>query len=410
MGFPLNFEMMAEAERWVRSNADYILAHGKLGYFLDNFNSTTNNYEGIENLSAFYVMTTVNIGPDLTIIPGVRYQALKTTYTAPRGEQNTSSALAGAYRHFDTTVVVEHSYWLPDVILRYKPLSWFDVRLSYTNTISYPDYNAITPKIDKQIGNAVAWNNYKLKPSRSENYDAYVSFYDNSIGLLTVGGFLKRITDLIYPWNYYVLDSVAAPYLAYQPPPTLPPNGTYYNILTFVNDPFRIDDWGLELDWQTHFWYLPHPFDGLVLNVNYTHIFSKAQYPFTFTRTTGFRGVPVYVDTSYTDRLLYQPNDIVNLSLGYDYEGFSVRVSMLYQADIFTGPNFWPQLRTHTSSYTRWDLSVKQSLPWFGIQVYGDLNNINGVDDISIINAPTGVPQSQQSYGLNADLGIRIHF
>ena len=176
---------------------------------------------------------------------------------------------------------------------------------------------------------------------------------------------------------------------------------------TFVNDSYKINDYGMELDWQTHFWYLPGPLSGLVFGVNYTHIFSKAQYPYTYTKVAN-RSIQ-HIDTSFTDRLLYQPDDIVNLSLGFDYQGFSIRVSMLYQTDIFTGPSFWPQLRSHSSAYRRWDLAAKQELPWFGIQVFGDINNINGENDISVIQGG-GVPISQQDYGLTADLGLRIKF
>jgi hypothetical protein len=93
--------------------------------------------------------------------------------------------------------------------------------------------------------------------------------------------------------------------------------------------------------------------------------------------------------------------------MGYDYEGFSARVSMLYQADIFTGPNYWPQLRTNTSPYTRWDVSVKQDLPWFGLQVYGNINNLNSAHDVSVIQATAGVPRSQQNYDMTAELGVR---
>ena len=163
-------------------------------------------------------------------------------------------------------------------------------------------------------------------------------------------------------------------------------------------------DWGIELDWQTHFWYLPGALSGLVLNVNYTHVSSNAEYPYTDARKVG-RFIQ-YVDTSFTDRLLYQPDNIVNLSLGYDFEGFSIRVSMLYQADIFTGPNYWPQLRSSTSSYTRWDLAVKQDLPWYDLQIFGNLNNINSANDISVIQGG-GVPQSQQDYGMTGVLGLR---
>jgi TonB-dependent receptor len=408
MVFPMNYGMLSDMVNVVMRNADLIQQNDAISFFHDNFNSTTYNYDGNEKQSAAYVMATVNLGPDITVIPGIRYQDMRTTYTAARGLQTTASATGGgAYRHYDTTLTVDHGYWLPDVILRYKPLDWFDVRLSYTNTLAYPDYNAIIPRNDVSIGTAIAWNNYRLIPSRSRNYDAYLSFYDNTIGLLTAGGFLKQITNLIYPWTFYVSGDAALPYF----PPNLgalAPTGTY-SVSTFVNNPYRIDNWGIELDWQTHFWYLPPPFDGLVLNVNYTHIFSKAQYPYTDVQRVG--RTLIYVDTSFTDRLLFQPDDIVNLSLGYDYEGSSMRLSMLYQGKIFTGTSYWPQLRTSTSSYIRWDISVKQALPWFGLQVFGDINNINGVNDVAVINGPSVVvPQSQQSYGWTADIGIRWQF
>jgi len=401
---PLNFGMMSELASYLKQVGPYITQVDAEGYAQNNLASTTSNYSGHEDLSAVYAMATISIGSEITLIPGVRYQNLLTSYSAARGVEGSLSYYA--YLHTDDTVNVEHGYWLPHLILRYKPMSWLDVRLSYTNTIAYPDYNAITPKIDVAT-NSIAYNNPTLKPSRSTNYDAYVSVYDNTVGLFTIGGFLKRIDDLIYPWTFYASDSAALPYF----PPKLvtgPPSGNY-SITTYVNDSFRIDNWGVEIDWQTHFWYLPNPFKGLVMNVNYTHIFSKAQYPYVYQYKASLRSPTVSIDSSYTDRLLYQPDNIVNLSLGYDYEGFSMRASLLYQADVFTGPNFWPQLRSSTSAYRRWDLSVKQKLPWFGLQVYGDVNNINSATDLSVIQG-AGVPVSEQSYGLTADLGLRLDF
>lgn len=401
---PLNFAMLSEMVDLVHSNMQNIANnHGAIVYARNNYSSTTNNYSGNENLSAFYIMSKINIGPEITVIPGVRYQNLQTTYTGARGMQSTESFYS--YNHYDTTVTQSHGYWLSDVSLRYKPFSWFDIRLSYTNTLAYPDFNAIIPRIDVGL-NQIIWLNYKLLPSRSTNYDAYFSFYDNTIGLFTIGGFLKQVQNLIYPWSFYVTGSNALKYLPSSLTSGYSPVGTYV-VYTYANDSYRINDYGLELDWQTHFWYLPEPLSGLVLNVNYTHIFSKAQYPFTFTKVTG-RSV-IYVDSSFTDRLLYQPDNIINLSLGYDYKDFSIRVSMLYQDDIFTGPNFWPQLRSHTSSSTRWDLAVKQELPWFGLQLYGDINNINGANDVSVIQGRS-VPISEQDYGLTADLGLRWKF
>lgn len=412
MSLPVSYGMMAELARYARFGPDILSIPNNIAYFHDPFNSSSLNYDGYEDQSAVYAMATINVGPEITIIPGVRYQDLKRTYTARRGLQTTASQLgSGPYYSYDTTLTVDNGYWLPDVSVRYKPLPWFDLRLSYTNTVSYPDYISIIPRIDvPATGASITFNNYRLNPTRSTNYDAYASFYDNSIGLLTAGVFLKQITDLIYPWNFYVSDSAALPY--YPPYLSSQPPTNQYLVQTYVNDKYRIDDWGMELDWQTHFWYLPRPFDGLVLNVNFTHIFSKAQYPITIKEKLGQGpfAPTIILDTTFTDRLLDQPDNILNLSLGYDFGGFSIRVSMLYTDNIFAGSSFWPQLRTTTSAYTRWDLSVKQELPWLGLQVYGDLNNINGASDQAFINGSNvRVPQSMQSYGLTGDLGIRLH-
>lgn len=399
---PLNSGMLSEMVGLLQRNIQYLNEnHHDYSYYHNVYASQISNYSGYENRTAFYGMFTAKIGFPITLISGFRYQNLQTIYTGVRGVM-TSSGYYLSYNHYDTTVTQNHGYWLPDVTFRYKPLPWFDVRLSYTNTLAYPDYNAIIPKIDMN-GYSINWVNYKLLPSRSTNYDAYFSFYNNAIGLFTAGVFLKQIDNLIYPWSFYASGAEVVPYLPSSLIPQYNPNVTY-NVSTFINDSYRVNDYGLEFDWQTHLWYLPAPFSGLVLGVNYTHIFSKAQYPYTYLVSTG-RNL-TSVDTTFTDRLIDQPDDIVNLTLGFDYEGFSIRVAMLYQSNIFTGPNFWPQLRSYTSPYRRWDLAAKQDLPWFGLQLYTDLNNINSANDVSVIQGG-GVPIAEQDYGFTADLGLR---
>lgn len=402
-GHQTNLPLLASVVNTVIAHRKGKIATVSNSYSPDAYNAIANNYSGHEYENGAYVMATVNIGDRVSVIPGVRYQGLETSYTGalvPLAYQN--NTYPAPFPHTDTTVNEYHGYWLPDIIVRYKPLSWFDVRAAYTNTLNYPDFTAITPRMDIGVS-SVSWNNFLLKPARSQNYDLALSFYDNSIGLLTVDPFLKRINDLIFPTGgIYITD----PSL-YPPLPSY--TSGYFLDNTQINNPNRVDLWGIELDWQTHFWYLPGPLTGLVLNINYTHIFSGAQYPLIMTRVTGYPPVTNYIDTTYTARLYEQPNDIVNLSFGYDFKGFSARVSMKYQQNVFTGNNFWPALRSHTATYTRWDFSAKQSLPWSGLQAYLDVNNINGEPDISVIQG-TGFPTSEQLYGMTADLGIRWSF
>ncbi|MBK7260201.1 MAG: hypothetical protein IPI01_20825 [Ignavibacteriae bacterium] len=117
--------------------------------------------------------------------------------------------------------------------------------------------------------------------------------------------------------------------------------------------------------------------------------------------------VTVLSDTTYQTRMLDQPNDILNMALGYDYMGFSMRLSLLYQDNIFKRPDFWMQNRVNSDKFSRWDLSVKQELPWLGMQVFLNINNITGADDIDI-NQKSSFPASEQRYGMSMDAGVRI--
>jgi len=403
---PLNHEMLSRLVNLVSTHIDSIASNlGAQTFAMNSVSSISNDYSGNEKQSAFYVMSTLNIGEDITLIPGVRYQNLQTAYTGIRGTQNRLAYMD--YMHYDTTVTKSHGYWLPSVSLRYKTFSWCDIRLSYTKTLAYADFMSIIPRIDVDGNNgAIAYNNSDLAPQRSTNYDAYLSFYGNGIGLLTIGGFVKHVDDQIYGWQFYASGAKLANYYP-QALRTGPVPAGAYRVNTFVNNPNRATVYGVEIDWQTHFWYLPAPLSGLVFSANYTHVFSETKYPYTVVRQVGRQSV--YIDTAYTDRLLYQPNHVANFSLGYDYKDFSVRVSMLYLSDVFSSPNIWPQLRAHTSAYTRWDVAVKQELPWYGVQLFCNLNNINSASDVSVIEGG-GVPLAEQQYGMTAEAGIRFKF
>ncbi len=392
MGVPTNIGMMWQTLAIMKQ-------YGTLGetWGSNSLASITHDYSGNEYETAGYGMATLNLGPDITFLPGVRYQVLQTAYTAPRGIETSESRYN--YIYHDTTLSETHGFWLPMVHLRYNPLSWLQIHLAYTNTLNYPDYTAIVPRIDIGIG-SVAWNNYALNPAHSTNYDAIISVYSNSIGLFSVDGFYKYITNLIFSAQRIITDPSKYPGL----PPSI---NTSFPVNTYINNPYPVKLWGTELDWQTHFWYLPGPLSGLVLSVNYTHIFSGAQYPLTTITTTYYpKYTKTVLDTFYTDRMIDQPNDIANLTVGYDYRGFGMRVSMLYQANLFQGENFWPELRVNTGNYVRWDVSAKQSLPWFGLQAFFDLNNLNSARDIQL-NQGSDFPAAEQYYGMSADLGLR---
>ena len=365
-----------------------------------DMSSNTYDYSGNEYFNAGFVMTDFQFSDMVKLIAGFRYEEQRRVYTADAGDATTGIA-QNNYDHRDTTTTITNYNMLPMVHVKIKPIEWFDVRFAYTNTLSRPDFSTITPR--SVIGSStVTWNNYKLKPAHSENFDLYLSFHENTLGLFTVGGFTKNIKDMIFASNgKIILDPSEYGFTS-----EVKGNSLY----TSLNNKYPVKIWGFEFSWQTNFWYLPGFLKGFVLDVNYTHIHSEAKYPRTIVESEVIWEPPwiiqTEIDTFYTARMISQPNDIINVSLGYDYEGFSIRGSLLFQSDIFISSNFWPELRENTDDFTRWDMSVKQELPWEGAQLYLNITNVSGAIDRNI-NAGNDFSTSEQYYGTGVDLGIR---
>ena len=374
-------------------------------YSRHDYLSKREDYSGNEKLAAGYVMTELNFGQKIKFIPGVRYEHNQTSYLAPRGDATKTAFPDQNYFYVDTTIERTNSFLLPMIHLKYKPVKWFDIRLAYTQTLSRPSYYQFTPREDI-LTEVVIQNNANLKPEFSENVDIYLSFKSNKLGLLTLGGFQKKIKDMIFSLDRRVI---------LDPKEYNLPDATKSSVIfTQQNNDFTAKVRGVELDWQTSLWYLPGMWSGIILNVNFTHIFSQAKYPRTVIELGDFDPVTlvrdVYnVDSYIEDRLVLQPDNIFNFQIGYDYKGFTARVSTLFQSKIFKGTSFYEELTQSTKSYNRWDISLKQKLPWYGLQVFCNLNNITDSGDRDVIN---GAPWESriQNYGRTIDLGLRADF
>ena len=397
-------------------NADALPAGGFLPWLPSVFGSQASDYSGDEKRSAGYLMGTFNLGESVSIMTGVRYQNLTTSYSANRFyNASGSNTYPLEHPHIDTTATRSHGYWLPAVHLKLAPVSWLCLRGSYTHTLAHPNYRAIIPIIDVYTAvPSVEWNDVDLKPAQSRNFDLQLSVYNNTLGLFTFGGFLKRIDDYVFRQESFIENPSAYEGLhdvpLYLLLGNLPLNVTGYAIRTYYNSTRRVDVRGIECDWQTHLWYLPGPLKELTLNVNYTHIFSEAEYDYTIPDSNQLLdSQPTNKDTTYTARLINQPDDIINVSLGYDYKDFSILLSMVYQSGIFNNTNYYNALRSDKSEYLRWDLAVQQRLPKYNIDVFLNLNNLTGENETYIMRG-NGYPVNEVSYGLSTELGFRVNF
>jgi TonB-dependent receptor len=350
-------------------------------------NSERYDFNGAEMFSAGYAMGTFNIGPRLTVLGGVRYEHYNMKYNATF--VYVTHGVDGIGVLFDTlnTVNRNDDNVLPNVQLRYRFTDWGDIRLAYTNSLVRPDYNAIMPNTYFEPGVSAQAGNPKLKPTLSKNYDASLSFHNNDIGLFTVGGFYKNLDNVffattIYYQNlgYYILafpDSAAWQSLGVQAPPPS------QRISTFINNPNPAHVRGIELEWQTHFWYLPRPLDALVLNINYARVWSDMDYlqlintavPYQVGRFTYYHYITT--DTVRNARLLNQSDHVLNIALGVDYRGFSGRVSFNLQSNVITTVGARPEADQFTGNIYRWDLTLQQKLPIEGLSVIFDVQNLS---------------------------------
>lgn len=370
-------------------------------------NSFTDDQDGYETTIATYVMTDIKMfNEKLSFIPGVRYEHVEYDYIGT----HIKVPFGGSDRDWnednidnvDTVTVNEN--WFPMVHLRLKPLNWFDVRLAYTQTASRPNYNHVVPYfIDNPNNKTIAGGNPYLKPQISENWDLYVSVYENKIGLLTMGLFHKNINDLIWTSTYLLTDTTEAKNFGVSPDYkgyeyTIPLNSKWESTLN-----------GFEVEWQTHLWYIPSPFNNLVINANYTYMESETRYPWIIITKdmSTFPPTQVRIDSFYTGPIAGQPKQVINVSIGYDYKGFSGRLSYLYQDGSLNNINRKSYLNVYSFAYDRWDIKLRQKLPFSGLEFFLNLNNITDTADKSYRMRKFFI-EHKERWGFTADAGLRL--
>jgi hypothetical protein len=177
------------------------------------------------------------------------------------------------------------------------------------------------------------------------------------------------------------------------------------------------------VDVQTNFSYLPAPLNGVVLNFNATRLYSETYLPL-YTKVLKNVGTPTrprfvvdheksywtYNKTALPDQVKW----ISNASVGYDYKGFSTRVSASYQARYLTalssageGQGIKFQNR-YVDNFLRFDASVSQKLGK-NFMLMANLANFTGASERSYQYLPE-YPRSENRYGATFDLGLQYKF
>jgi TonB-dependent receptor len=371
------------------------------------------SYETQDQIVAGYLMTKLKFGQLITFIPGIRYEQFTGDYVGYH--KYSIGQFAGNRVKKEEQIV--YNDWLPMIHLKIKPIEWFDLRLAATKTLARASYNQLVPSlyVNTVTDGLITLGNPNLQETISWNYDAYASVYHPKIGLFTVGYFYKAIDGVIVNATNFITSDEMADSLGL--PQSLDPDWTSYAERR-VRRPINIGEStvkGIEIEYQTNFSYLPWPFKGLVINANYTRIFSETQYSLFQTETEidvtqrPPKVVTTYVTSLRSGRVPGQADHLANVSLGYDIFGFSARLSFSYQGESLASIGTQEEHDLWRGDFTRWSFSLRQRLGE-GLGIYMNGVNLSNQNDLTYRALDYPRPSSLNYYGATYDLGIEYRF
>jgi len=408
-GFDANNFLNGDYDFGLRINKDE-LNHLLSSYLLDSlYNASTeamlDDFNVVEEIGSYYLMSEINYGKTLMFLPGFRLEKTIVDLTGRKNAIGINDEGVTFPTVADTNAQASYENIFPMFHIKYKPFKWFDIRLAFTQSISRPQLKFMVPKYKVSASsNTITLGRPDLKPQISSNYDIFLSFYTNKVGLFTLGYFKKDIEDLIYEREgHKILDAEAEGY----------PSQWQGSVLDQAeNSPFLTDVNGYEVEWQTRSWWLPKPFDGFILNVNYSKIYSHTTYPRSFVYQEVISIPPFLktsaIDTFRTGSMPFQANDIANLSLGYEKGSFSGRVSVLFQGKTLSNIGVRKEIDGFTDDLTRIDLSLNYKMNE-KVSIFLNCSNITNEPDKSY-RYQSLFPTDIEYYGFSANTGFSIKY
>ncbi len=369
------------------------------------------DYTAGENVTSAYGMYELNIYDKVILLGGLRYEYTKNNYKSTFGspQVDEDGEVINVSGLIDTVGNKKEGQLLPQFQLKYKAFPWADIRLAATKSLSRPNFFSLVPweRVD-HFASTVERGNPELDQMSAWNYDAIVSFY-GKFGLFTLGGFYKELEKIDYTITKRIINK------------DLVTNG--YDLTMPINAERTSTIKGIEFDLQTNLKFLPSPFDGIVLSANYTLINSLTYFPYVLIKTEPvFPYATTVIDTFRAGPMPGQVDDVINLSIGYEKKGFSLRLSMVYQSyslavseDANVGSlahsvGINEDLDNYTEASIRWDLSVKQKINK-NFSVYLNVNNISNTPEKTYLAGSVEKLYTRNIvYGTTADLGLSYRF
>ncbi|MDR2676257.1 MAG: TonB-dependent receptor [Opitutaceae bacterium] len=304
-----HFNMALISNSWLKTRSDWVF---------DEYSTLLEQRLGTrsmtENIHAGYLMARTRFGR-LTALAGARYERTDYKVEAWTRKKGTASGTTNQERLDDlfgaTPEKVGKAYddIFPGIHLTYAFNKNFIARASWSTSIGRPrPLDMVSWASFSSVTESITLGNPGLKPQHGDNYDFSLEYYLKPVGLVSIGLFRKALKDFIYTEYAGTVDRDSEWW------------GTSYSEYTLnqkMNGEKGIVD-GVEFSYQQRLGFLPKPFDGISLNLNYTVLSMDGDY------NSGFNA-----PSSTKDLIGFIPRT-ANVRLDYRYRKFGSGISVNY--------------------------------------------------------------------------------
>jgi len=326
-----------------------------------------NDWTVEEDIYAAYGMYKYQ-GEAVTIVGGVRVEY--TDFASNGFEVN----LLEDEETLDVTeVAADKSYTdvLPSVNIRYDIGDDFIIRGAVAKSVVRPGFEAVASRLAIEVDEANA-GNPELEPFSAWNIDGSFEYYPTDLSIVSAGFFYKKIDDFIFE---RVFEDVTFA-------------GQEFSELTISENGDEATVLGLELNYQQAMNFLPSPFDGFLVNVNYTYVDSEA--------TVGERDIA----------LPKQSENLGGITLGYDKYDFDVRLAYKYRDTYIDELGLEDGGDRFTDAHARVDLTIKYQ-PTDSLTLYAEFSNLTDEPEYYYQGDESRLLQYDE-YGKTSAFGIQF--
>lgn len=349
-------------------------------------NSTAGDFEANEDVLAVYAMAGIDLTSQLEVLGGVRVEYTDAEYAANELIFDDGD-FTGVVNRVEGTE--DYSTVMPGVHLIWRPNDRLVARAAWTNTLGRANYVDLAPirefdQVEEEPGSGV-WQgsisegNPLLKPYESMNWDASLEYYLESGGIVSVGVFHKDIDNPVYESSFFEEDVTV--------------DGRFYSILSTSRPENarsgRIT--GVEFNYQQFFTFLPSPFDGLGVNMNYTITDSSATL-----LTQNGRKVPFFKQADNTG----------NFALVYEKYGIEARLAYAITGDYLTSIGSGPDMDGYIDERKVWDAKVSYRLNE-NFTIFAEFLNLNEQPLREFVGIPTR-NSGYEIYGWKSRFGVNF--